>query len=65
MQFLDLHGLPQSYLTDAVKTIHAVTPEEVRTIMNDQIRDTDMTIVIVGDRKAIEKQVAPYGKIMK
>jgi len=64
MQFLDLHGLPQSYLADAVKTIHAVTPEDVRTIMNDQIRDTDMTIVIVGDRKVIEKQVAPYGKIM-
>jgi zinc protease len=64
MQFLDLHGLPQSYLTDAVKTIHAVTPEDVRTIMNDQIRDADMTIVIVGDRKAIEKQVAPFGKIV-
>lgn len=64
LQFLDLHGLPPSFLTDAVKTIHAVTPEDVRTIMNDQIRDTDMTIVIVGDRKAIQKQVAPYGKIM-
>jgi len=64
LQFLDLHGLPQSYLTDAVKTIHAVAPEDVRTIMNDQIRDADMTIVIVGDRKVIQKQVAPYGKIM-
>jgi predicted Zn-dependent peptidase len=64
LQFLDLHGLPRSYLTDAVKTIHAVTPEEVRSIMNDQLRDTDMTIVIVGDRKIIEKQVKPYGKIM-
>jgi predicted Zn-dependent peptidase len=64
MQFMDLHGLPQSFLSDAVKTIHAVTPEDVRTIMNDQIRDADMTIVIVGDRKAIEKQVAPYGKIV-
>ncbi len=64
LQFLDLHGLPQSFLTDAVKSIHAVTPEDVRTIMNDQIRDADMTIVIVGDRKAIQKQVAPYGKIM-
>lgn len=63
MQFLDLHGLPQSFLSDAVRTIHAVTPEDVRTIMNDQIRDADMTIVIVGDRKAIEKQVAPFGKI--
>ena len=64
LQFLDLHGLPPSFLTEAVKTIHAVTPEDVRAIMNDQIRDADMTIVIVGDRKAIEKQVAPYGKIM-
>ena len=44
--------------------IHAVTPEEVRSIMNEQIRDADMTIVVVGDRKTVQKQVAPFGKIM-
>jgi predicted Zn-dependent peptidase len=64
LQFLDLHGLPQSYLTEAVKTIHAVSPEDVRAIMNEQIRDGEMTIVVVGDRKAIQKQLAPYGKLV-
>jgi predicted Zn-dependent peptidase len=64
LQFLDLHGLPRSFLDEAVKQIHAVTPEDVRSVMNEQIRDTDMTIVIVGDRKVIQKQVAPYGRIM-
>jgi len=63
LSFLHLHGLPDQYLTEYVKTIHAVTPEKVQELAKKYIRDKDMLIVIAGDRKKIEKQVAPFGKI--
>jgi zinc protease len=64
LSFLDMHGLPESYLTDAVKSIYAVTPEQVRQLCNTYIRPEKMTIVIAGDKKKITKQVAPFGKLI-
>jgi zinc protease len=63
--FLDLHGLKDEYLTNYVKNVYAVTPTKVQSLTQQSFRDEDMTIVIVGDRGKIEKQVAPYGKIQK
>ena len=65
LSFLDLHGLPESYLKDAVKNIYAVTPAQVQKITDSYIRARDVTIVIVGDRNKIEQQVTPFGKIEK
>jgi len=64
LSFLDFHGLPESYLTDAVKNIHAVTPEQVRQLCATHLKADQMMIVIAGDKKKIEKQVAPYGKVI-
>src|SRR5690606_27402174 len=33
LRTLDLHGLPQTYLTNYVRNVHAVTPAEVQRIM--------------------------------
>jgi predicted Zn-dependent peptidase len=38
-----------------------VTPEQVRTIAHDRLRPDQMTIVVVGDKKTITEQTAPYG----
>ena len=65
LSFLDLHGLPESYLTNAVKDIYAVTPEQVQQLCARYLKTDEMLIVITGDRKAIEKQVAPFGKIVQ
>jgi zinc protease len=65
LSFLDLHGLPESYLADAVKNIYAVTPEQIQQLCATHLRADQMTIVIAGDKKKIEKQVAQYGKIMR
>jgi predicted Zn-dependent peptidase len=62
--FLDLQGLPDSYLTSFVKDIYAVTPEQVQEMTKKHLRVEDMVIVIAGDRKQIEKQVSPFGKII-
>ena len=57
LNLLDLHGLPDSYLTERVKNIYAVTPEKVQQMAKDYLQYKDMTIVMVGDKKQIDKQI--------
>jgi zinc protease len=61
LTFVDLQGLPDSYLTEYVKRVLAVTPEQVRAIAQQRLRPNRMTIVVVGDKKTVAGQVAPYG----
>lgn len=63
LAFMDLHGLDESYLTNYVKNVYAVTPKQVQKIAQNYLRDEEMTIVIAGDRKKIEKQVAKFGPV--
>lgn len=58
---INLHGLPENFITDYVRNVSAVTPADVVRVMKQHIRDDDFTIVIVGDRKVIEEQVKPFG----
>ena len=60
LQFVDLHGLPVSYLNTYVKQVHAVTPQQVTELAKKYVRDDQATIVIVGDVKVIEAQVKAY-----
>ena len=60
LQFVDLHGLPDSYLTEYVKRVMAVSPADVQRIMQTYLRPENMAIVVVGDKKVIEDQVKPY-----
>jgi zinc protease len=60
---VDLHGLPEDYLTTYVKRVLAVTPEDVQRAAARYLDDPRMTIVIVGDRKAIEDQLKQFGAI--
>ena len=51
LQFLDKHGLPDSYLTNFVKNIHSITPEQVSAIAKKYLDYKKMMIVMVGDEK--------------
>jgi zinc protease len=64
LEFVDLHGLPDDYLKTYVRRLYAVTPQDVVRIAQKYIQDDRATIVVVGDRKAIQGQVEPYGKIV-
>jgi len=64
LSFLDLHGLPDSYLTNYVQNIYKVTPENVQRVTKKLLRDEEMTIVIVGDIKKIKNQIESYGKLV-
>lgn len=57
---LDLQELPDTYLTNYVSNVFAITPEQVSEIAQTYIRQEDMTLVVIGDRSKISEQVAPY-----
>ena len=49
LAFMDLHGLPDDFLTRWVASIRAVTPEEVSEMARQFIRPERMTVVVAGD----------------
>jgi zinc protease len=65
LSYLDIYDLPESFLTDRVKNIYAVTPEMVSELTKKYIRPEDMTLVLVGDKKIIEKQIEEYEKSLE
>jgi zinc protease len=64
LEFVDLHGLPADYLKTYVRRVSAVTPQDVARLAQKYIQDDRATIVVVGDRKAIEEQVKPFGDVV-
>jgi zinc protease len=60
LQNIERHGLPDDYLKRYVERIHAVTPADVQQMASKYIRDPEATIVVVGDRKKIEKELLPF-----
>jgi predicted Zn-dependent peptidase len=65
LNFIETHGLSDSYLTDRVKNIHAVTPEQVSQIAKDHFKYENMTLVLVGDKKLLDKQMKDYQESRK
>lgn len=60
LAFVDLYGLGDAYLANYVRNVLAVTPAEVQRITRTYLDPGKMTLVVVGDRKQIEEQLAPY-----
>ena len=60
LAFVDLHGLPADYLNTYVSRVYTVTPEQVQQMAAKYIQSDKATIVVVGDKKVIAEQVAPY-----
>ncbi len=56
LNFIDLYGLSDSYLTNHVKNIYAVTPQQVSQLAKKYIVPDKMTIVMVGDEASIKEQ---------
>ena len=57
LAYLDLHGLPLDWLTGYVRRIYAVTPDDVQRVAARELDPNAMTLVIVGDRKRIERDL--------
>ena len=57
LSFLDMHGLPESWLENKVENIMSITPEQVSEMTKKYIRPEDMTVIIVGDKEKVKMQV--------
>ena len=64
LTFADIHGVGDAYLNNFVKNIMSVTPEDVRRMTAQYLRPERMTLVVVGDRKTVEPQLAPYASVV-
>jgi zinc protease len=60
LNFIDFHGLDDSYLTNRVKNIYAITPAKVSQMTKDYFKYEDMTLVLVGDKKQLQKQIKEH-----
>jgi predicted Zn-dependent peptidase len=60
LQLVDLNGLPEPYLRELVPRIQAVTPNDVKEMARSHIVPERITVVVVGDLKAIDEQLNPY-----
>jgi predicted Zn-dependent peptidase len=65
LNFLDFHGLDDSYLTDRVKNIYKITPEKVQELATKYFQYEDMTLVLVGDKKQLESQIKSRQEALK
>ena len=57
LEFVDLHGLGDDYVTNYVKNLLAVTPEDVRSIAEKHLDPQKISIAIVGTKRDIDKQL--------
>ena len=64
LAFVRLQGLGDSYLTNFVKNVYAVTPAEVQRIAEKYLLPDRMTIVVAGDRKVVSEELKPYGRLV-
>jgi len=63
LSFMKLHGL-DDYLDSYVKNVFAVSPEKVQEMAQKYLKDEEMTLVIVGDKKKVPGQVKRFAKIV-
>jgi predicted Zn-dependent peptidase len=63
LAFLDLHKLPDTYLTNYVQNVLAVTPQDVQRIARQYLKSEQMAIVVVGDKAQVTSQLTPYGEV--
>lgn len=55
--FLDTHDLDESFLSNKVANMHAITPEQIMEMTKKYIRPEQMTLIVVGDKAKIEGQL--------
>jgi predicted Zn-dependent peptidase len=57
---VDLQGMGDDYLTGYVSRVMRVTPADVQRTTETYLKPDRMTLVVVGDKKTVAEQVAPF-----
>jgi predicted Zn-dependent peptidase len=64
LRFVDAQQLGDDWLRDYVARVLAVTPADVQRIAQQYLDGKKLTIVVVGDKKLVDKQLAPWRKAL-
>lgn len=65
LSLVDLHGLPEDYLSTWVGRLFAVTPSDVQRLARETLRRDALTIVVVGDRTQVLPQLREFGTVVE
>lgn len=57
LAFAELHGLDEGFLKDYVKTIYAISPQDVKDVTERYLDVEKMHLTIVGDTKTVTPQL--------
>jgi len=60
LSFVSLQGLTDDYLTNYVSRVLAVKPTDVQRMAQKYLDPSKMIISVVGDKKTVEAQLAPW-----
>lgn len=60
LSFVERHGLGEDYLRGFVQRVWAVTPADLQDATAKYLDPKQMTIVVVGDRKVIDRQLTAW-----
>jgi len=58
-----LYGVDRGYLSSFVQRVFAVTPADIHSVAQRYLAQSRAAIIVIGDRKAIEAQLALIGRI--
>jgi len=63
LTFMDQYGLKDAYLANRSRDIYSVTPAQVQSIANKYLNFVEMVLVIVGDKKLLDTQMAAITEV--
>ena len=65
LMLLEFQGLPSDYYQTLLEHYRNVTPERLQAVARRYLRPDDLAIVVVGDAKALEPGLAPFGPVKR
>lgn len=63
LRFVDLYGLPADWLRNYVQRVEALKPADITRIARKYLDPSKMTLVVVGDRAAVQDSLKPFGPL--
>jgi len=63
LAYVDLYGLGDDWLRSYVQHVLAVTPEQVQQMTERYLHPEKMQLVVVGDKKVVEPQLAKWATV--
>jgi len=64
LSYVNEQRLGEDFLTGYVQRVMQVTPADVRRMAEEHLDPSRMTITVVGDKKTVESQLAPYRTVV-